>query len=73
MVEDLLDRGAVDEWREEDAEAKTENRRKAAYKAKLTRSLKKAASVKKPTGNTTDRQSSQLDGWEEFDVDGLLR
>lgn len=73
VVEDLLDRGAVDEWREEDAEAKTENRRKAAYKAKLTRSLKKAGNVKKPTGNTTDRPSSQLDGWEEFDVDGLLR
>ncbi|MGT2445986.1 hypothetical protein ACU4I5_27495 (plasmid) [Ensifer adhaerens] len=41
VVEDLLDRGAVDEWREEDIAAKAENRRRAAYQAKLTRSLRK--------------------------------
>lgn len=40
VVEELLDRGAADEWREEDATAKLENRRRAAYKTKLTRSLK---------------------------------
>ncbi|WP_261317068.1 hypothetical protein [Rhizobium leguminosarum] len=41
VVEDLLDSGAVDEWREEDAAAIAENRRRAAHQAKLTRSLKK--------------------------------
>ncbi|WP_425518900.1 hypothetical protein [Rhizobium indicum] len=44
LVEDLL--GAVDDWREADAEAKVENRRKAAYSAKLTRSFKKGKTVK---------------------------
>lgn len=46
VVEDLLDRGAVEEWREEDAAAASESRRRAAYKAKLTRSLKKGRTVK---------------------------
>jgi hypothetical protein len=70
VVEDLLDRGAVDQWREDDAEAKAENRRKAAYKAKLTRSLKKA---KKTGGDKSDEPATTLRGWEEFDMDGLLR
>ncbi|QND46062.1 hypothetical protein HB780_10270 (plasmid) [Rhizobium lusitanum] len=73
VVEDLLDRGAVDEWREEDAAAKAENRRKAAYKAKLTRSLKKAAKTKKASEEKSDEPASKLRGWEEFDIDGLLR
>lgn len=73
LVADLLDRGAVDQWREEDAEAKAENRRKAAYKAKLTRSLKKADKAKKASGVTSDEPTSQLRGWDEFDSDGLLR
>lgn len=47
VVEDLLDRGAVDEWREEDAAAKAESRRRAAYQAKLARSLKKKQHAKK--------------------------
>jgi hypothetical protein len=38
--------GNVDKWREEEIAARAENRRQAAYGAKLTRSLKKAA--KKP-------------------------
>jgi hypothetical protein len=72
VVEDLLDRGAVDEWREEDAIAKAENRRQAAYRAKLTRSLKKAAKAPKPP-KEADEAATELLGWEEFDVDGLLR
>ena len=73
VVVDLLDRGAVDEWREEDAEARAENRRKAAYKAKLTRSLKKAGKTKKDKEEKSDEPASNLRGWEEFDIDGLLR
>jgi hypothetical protein len=73
VVEDLLDSGVVDEWREQDAEAKAENRRKAAYKAKLTRTLKKAAKTKKVSGETSNEAAPKLRGWEEFDVDGLLR
>lgn len=71
VVEDLLDRGVVDEWRVEDAEAKAEKRRRAAYQAKLTRSLKKKV-AKRPT-TSSDDPASKLGGWEEFDVDGLLR
>jgi hypothetical protein len=73
MVEDLLDRGAVDEWREEDAEAKAEKRLQAAYKAKLTRSLKKAQRAPKKPDRDPDDPALKLRGWEDFDLDGLLR
>lgn len=74
MVEDLLDRGAVDEWREEDAVAKAENRRRAAYQAKLKRSLKsKGKKQSTPEIDSDDASSTTLLGWEEFDRDGLLR
>ncbi len=72
VVEDLLDRGTVDEWREEDAAAKAENRRRAAYQAKLTRSLKKNAKSKKAK-TTADESEPGLSGWDEFGADGLLR
>jgi hypothetical protein len=70
VVEDLLDRAAVDDWREEDAAAKAENRRRAAYQAKLTRSLKKKA---KRTEQNSDEAVPRLSGWDEFGSDGLLR
>lgn len=74
IIEDLLDRGAVDEWRVEDAEAKAEKRRKAAYQAKLTRSLKKKSEKRSKTSqNGPEDPASELRGWEEFDIDGLLR
>ncbi|NKL79056.1 MULTISPECIES: hypothetical protein [Rhizobium] len=60
VVEDLLNRGAVDEWREEDAAAKAENRRRAAYQAKLPRSQAEDA-------------AHGLRGWDEFGSEGLLR
>lgn len=69
-VEDLLNRGSVDEWREEDAIAAAENRRRAALKTKLSRSLRKSAKVKAPP---PDDVSTKLAGWEEFSGDGLLR
>ncbi|MGI2035180.1 hypothetical protein ACRQ1B_22620 [Rhizobium panacihumi] len=74
VVEDLLDRGAVDEWREDDIEAKAEKRRRAAYQAKLTRSLKKkAAKAPKKPEQDPDDLTPKPRGWEEFDLDGLLR
>jgi hypothetical protein len=72
VVEDLLDRGAVDEWREQDAAAKAENRRRAAYQAKLTRSLKKQKRAEK-VDQRADEPGTGLSGWEEFGSDGLLR
>ncbi len=73
MVEELLDHGTVDEWREQDAETKAENRRKAAYNAKLTRSLKAKKTTKKALAENSGEPEIALRGWEEFDVDGLLR
>jgi hypothetical protein len=72
VVEDILDRDLVTVWREEDAEAAAENRRRAALKAKLTRSLR---SSKKPSteGSSDDASRPKLSGWEEFGRDGLLR
>ncbi|WP_075289333.1 hypothetical protein [Pararhizobium arenae] len=72
VVEDLLDRGVVDEWRVEDAEAKAEKRAKAAYQSKVTRLSKKKKQEKK-TDEGTDDLTSNLRGWEDFDLDGLLR
>ncbi|KXG87248.1 hypothetical protein [Agrobacterium bohemicum] len=74
MVEELLDKGAVEEWRVEDAEAKAEKRQRAAYQAKLTRSLKKEAAKQSKKAKDSSRDTvPKLGGWEEFDVDGLLR
>lgn len=72
VVEDLLDSGLVDQWREEDMAAAAENRRRAAYKAKLTRSLRKG--LKSPASETASNEASaKLVGWEEFDRNGFLR
>ncbi len=72
VVEDLLNRGAVDEWRIEEAEAKAEKRRDATERAKRVR----LANRKRALPNTVDacdEAASKLEGWEDFDVDGLLR
>jgi hypothetical protein len=73
IVEDLLDRGLVDQWREEDVAAAAENRRRAAYKAKLTRSLKKRLNSDSSPEAGSEEASAKLVGWEEFGRDGLLR
>ncbi|KIQ00892.1 hypothetical protein RU07_16310 [Agrobacterium tumefaciens] len=74
VVDDLLDCGAVEEWRVEDAEAKAEKRQRAAYQAKLTRSLKKK-NEKRPAKSKENPKDTapKLGGWDEFDIDGLLR
>jgi hypothetical protein len=73
LVEDILDRAVVDEWREADALAATENRRRAAYKAKLMRSPKKASKSSKTIERHPDDSATKLRGWAEFDIEGLLR
>jgi hypothetical protein len=72
FVEDLLDRGMVDEWREEDVIAAAERRQQAAWKRKLTRSLTGPSSASKPADGSDDARG-QLENWEEFGRDGLLR
>jgi hypothetical protein len=67
-IEDVLDRDLATVWREEDARSAAENRRRAAGKAALTRAKKKA-----PTTDEGDGDAVRLEGWEDFDLDGLLR
>jgi hypothetical protein len=73
IVADILDRGVVDDWREEDAAAAAENRRRAAYKAKLTRSLRNTTKGGSNSEAEHGDVASNLAGWEEFGRDGLLR
>ncbi|MGP4672146.1 hypothetical protein ACSV5N_10140 [Agrobacterium salinitolerans] len=73
VVEDLLDRGVVEEWRVEDAEAKAEKRQKAAYQRRLARSLKKKMTPGDMAGHKADESAAELHGWREFDRDGFLR
>jgi len=71
-IEDVLDRDLVTIWREEDALTATENRRRAAGKAALERAKKRA--LKAGPVNRNDEESLQdLQGWGEFESDGLLR
>ncbi|WP_426127669.1 hypothetical protein [Pararhizobium sp. PWRC1-1] len=73
VVEELLNSGTVDEWREEDAAATVENRRRAAYKAKLTWALKKNSKLTSSPDANSDEATAILSDWEEFGRDGLLR
>jgi hypothetical protein len=73
MVMDLLDRGSVEEWREEDILAAAENRRRAAYKAKLTRTLRKAQKDGSKATAKSDEPMSGLPDWEDFAREGFLR
>ena len=69
-IEDVLDRGLPEIWREEDALAATENRRRGAQKA----AMKKAAGKAAPQGPGAGKGTrTSLRGWDDFDVDGLLR
>lgn len=70
-IEDVLDRGLPDVWREEDAIAAAENRRRAARKAALTRAGK--GKPKSSTSAEPGRSPTKLKDWEDFDLDGLLR
>ncbi len=73
MVEGLLDSGVIEDWREDDAVAAKENRRRAAYKAKLTRSLKSAKTKAKSKEASADKPDADLRGWEDFSAEGFLR
>lgn len=63
MVEDLLSSDTLDTWRENDAIAAAENRRRAAWKAKLTRARK--ATPVEAEGEVSSPE--QLLGWAEFE------
>lgn len=67
VVEDLLDRDVVVEWREQDAITAAENRRRAALKRRLSRSKTN------DRADAPETDSSGLKGWKEFERDGPLR
>lgn len=70
-VEDVLDRDLVASWREDDAERAAENRRRAAWKAKLSRARKNEAMA--PSAGMEEPVQTGLIGWAEFERDGPLR
>jgi len=70
-IEDVLDRDLPSIWREQDALAAAENRRRAAGKAALTRSGRQERDA--ASRQAGSEPGSRLEGWEEFDLDGLLR
>lgn len=73
-VEDVLDRDLPAIWRDEDAAANSENRKRAAGKAALTRVGGGGGSSGRAAGKTRDPAlRSPLEGWESFAVEGLLR
>ena len=73
-VEDILDADMIATWREDDAVAAAENRRRAAWKAKLTRAQKTGARVSAVAESNSDEDvRPKLIGWDEFERDGPLR
>ncbi len=69
-VEDLLNGELIATWRETDAQRAAENRRRAAWKRRLSRS-QKAGGETHAVADTTG--APNLVGWEEFERNGPLR
>ncbi len=71
LVEALLDSARIDEWREEDAETAAENRRRAAWKAKLKLAPNSGS---RPADKAQQSDESEarfmLRGWAEFEREG---
>lgn len=63
MVEELLEGETIEAWRGADAITAAENRRRAAWKAKLTRARQTAP----PEGEGDVSSPEQLLGWAEFE------
>lgn len=69
-VEDLLNGELIATWRELDAQTAAENRRRAAWNRRLSRS-QKASGETHAVSDTTG--APNLVGWEEFERNGPLR
>ncbi|WP_320410753.1 hypothetical protein [Mesorhizobium sp. Root695] len=73
-IEDILDRDLATGWREEDAREVTENRRRGAGKAALTRAGKREGKVRiTRNSRKDDAPRPKLEGWDTFEAEGLLR
>lgn len=74
-IEDILDRDLPMLWREEDALATAENRRRGAGKAARTRAGKNSGAVIAPVPGSCKGEALRLSlkDWDAFELDGLLR
>jgi len=73
-IEDILDRDLASAWREEDAGEVTENRRRGAGKAALTRAGKREPKARSARSlGKDDAPPPKLEGWDTFEAEGLLR
>lgn len=74
QIEEVLNGDLPVVWREEDARAAAENRRRAAGKAALARAARKRDSA---AGDIRDHRDdavrTPLEGWDAFEAEGLLR
>jgi len=73
-IEDVLHRDMPAVWRGQDTLAASENRRRAAGKAALTRAGKLVRKRDQSSGrDAKDPASARLEGWDEFASNGLLK
>lgn len=73
-IEDILDRDLATAWREDDAREVTENRRRGAGKAALTRAGKRERKASSGRNSAKDdAPRPKLEGWDTFEAEGLLR
>jgi hypothetical protein len=73
-IEDALDRDLAEVWREEDKLAAAENRRRAAQKAAMKKAGKLAgADTNRRSAGQDGDAAAALKGWDDFDLDRLLR
>jgi hypothetical protein len=68
---DALDGDLPALWREEDADARLEGRRRSADKAAISQKNKQKQTSGR--GPTVSHKAPHLPGWEDFDAEGLLR
>lgn len=69
-VEDLLNGELIATWRETDAQTAAENRRRAAWNRRLSRTQKASGETHAVSDTTA---APNLVGWEEFERNGPLR
>lgn len=72
-IEAILDGDLPAIWREEDAVRTAENRRRAAAKAALARARKVEQGSQGQRDGAKQEEPPNLEGWDEFDAEGLLR
>lgn len=72
-IEDVLDRDLPEVWREEDKLTAAENRRRGAQKAALRKAGKLAGADATRGDPRSPDAGPTLKGWEDFDLEGLLR